>query len=266
VISWLPVTRDDLKAAAASAGFDTVFPLLVRRLIVETAQDLASLDMPGGSGTAAGGFDGVVTTGRASGFVPEGTSVWELSVGGGQAKAEDDYSKRLDAPGDLTTREVTYVEALLVPWTKARAWTTEKNRDGRWREVHGYNLDRIHAWLDQAPATAVWLAGQLGKALPGVRSLGAWWTDTWLPSTRVALDESIVLAGREKAAEDLVAELKTGVRWSRWVVAFRPMRPSHLSQLHWSGESRSTRVPQGFGPCSSQMPRVSRNSWPNHSP
>ena len=74
----------------------------------------------------------------------------------------------------------------------------------------GYNLDRVHAWLDQAPATTVWLAGQLGKALPGVRSLGAWWTDTWLPSTRVALDGSIVLAGREKAAGDLVAELKTG--------------------------------------------------------
>ncbi len=76
MISWLPVTRDDLMAAAASAGFDTVFPLLVRRLIAETAHDLTSLDMPGGSGTAVGGFDGVVTTSRASGFVPEGTSVW----------------------------------------------------------------------------------------------------------------------------------------------------------------------------------------------
>jgi hypothetical protein len=208
--SWPPITRDDLKAAATSAGFDTVFPLLMRRLIAETADGLTSLDMPGGSGTAAGGFDGVVTTSRASAFIPEGTSVWELSVGGGQVKAEDDYSKRLDAPGDLPTQEVTYVEALLVPWTKARVWTTEKNRDGRWREVRGYNLDRIHAWLDEAPATTVWLAGQLGKALPGVRSLGAWWTDTWLPSTQVALDESIVLAGREKAADDLVAELRTG--------------------------------------------------------
>lgn len=207
---WPPITRDDLRVAATSAGFDSVFPVLIRRLIAETADGLISLDMPGESGTAAGGFDGVVTTSRASAFVPGGTSVWELSVGGGQAKAEEDYSKRLDAPGGLPTHEVAYVEVLLVPWTKARAWMTEKTNDRRWREVLGYNLDRIHAWLDQAPATTVWLAGQLGKALPGVRSLGAWWMDTWLPSTQVCLDESIVLAGREKAADDLVAELRTG--------------------------------------------------------
>jgi hypothetical protein len=73
--AWPPVSRDDLKAAATSAGFDTVFPLLIRRLIAETADGLVTLDMPGGSGTAAGGFDGVVTATGQSTFVPSGTSV-----------------------------------------------------------------------------------------------------------------------------------------------------------------------------------------------
>lgn len=57
---WPPISRDDLKHAANPAGFDTTFPLLIRRLIAETAEGLTGLDMPGGSGTAAGGFDGVV--------------------------------------------------------------------------------------------------------------------------------------------------------------------------------------------------------------
>jgi len=208
--SWPPVSRDDLKAAAASAGFDTVFPLLMRRLIAETADGLISLDMPGGSGTAGGGFDGVVTATGQSTFVPSGTSVWELSVGGGQAKADEDYDKRTTGPDNLPTQTVAYVEALLVPWTKARAWAAARTKEGRWWEVRGYNLDRIHAWLDVAPATTAWLAGQLGKALPGVRCLGTWWSDSWLPSTRVPLDHTIVLAGREKAAADFVAQLAIG--------------------------------------------------------
>lgn len=209
---WPPITRDDLKGAASSAGFDTVFPLLLRRLIAETAEGLTSLDMPGGSGTASGGFDGVVTTTVQTTFVPARTSVWELSVGGGQAKADDDYSKRLDGPDGLPTHDVTYVEALLVPWTKARAWVTEKQKDGRWREVRGYNLDRIHAWLDVAPATTAWLAEQLGKKLPGVSPLGSWWSDTWIPSTRLPLDKAFVLAGREKASAELAEQLVRGRR------------------------------------------------------
>src|SRR5665811_332376 len=202
-MTWPPISRDDLKAAATMAGFDTVFPLLVRRLIAETADGLTSIDMPGGSGTASGGFDGVITTTGSTSFVPSGTSVWELSVGGGQAKAEDDYSKRLEAPDDLATQDVTYIEALLVAWTKARTWQTDKSKDGRWREVRGYNLDRLHAWLDEAPATTVWLAGQLGKAMTGVESLGQWWYDSWIPSTILPLDQAVVLAGREEAANNI---------------------------------------------------------------
>jgi hypothetical protein len=80
VTSWPPISRDDLKEAAGRAGFDTVFPELIRRLIAETAIGLGDVDMPVGSGTALTGFDGVITAREESPFVPVGTSVWELSV------------------------------------------------------------------------------------------------------------------------------------------------------------------------------------------
>lgn len=210
VTAWPPITRDDLELTAKRDGFPTKFPLLVRRLILETGGGITHLDMPGGSGVASGGFDGIVTATEATPFVPEGTSVWELSVGGGQRKADDDYGKRLTGPDGVPTKQVTYVQAILEPWTKARSWTAERNQDGRWREVRGYNLDRIHAWLDQAPATTVWLAGQIGKAMSGVRSLEDWWSESWLPSTRVPLDEAVVLAGREEAADELVTLIESG--------------------------------------------------------
>ncbi|MFD8195536.1 hypothetical protein [Streptomyces wuyuanensis] len=208
--AWPAIDRDDLRKARGDAGFDTVFPLLIRRLIAETASGLESLDMPGGSGTAVGGFDGIVTASGPSAFVPEGTSVWELSVGGGNSKAEDDYEKRIKGPKGLATQDVTYVEVVLDTWRDARTWAARHTEDERWREVRGYNLDVIDLWLEQAPATTAWLSARLGKAQPGVRSLETWWTDIWLRSTRIPLDRAVVLAGREKAAADFSALLATG--------------------------------------------------------
>ncbi|GID29127.1 hypothetical protein [Paractinoplanes brasiliensis] len=208
--TWPPITRDDLRHAAGSAGFDMVFPLLVRRLIAETGKGLTELDMPGGSGVATGGFDGVVTATGETAFVPSGTSVWELSVGGGQDKANDDYGKRQTGPNGQALGEVTYVQAILAPWTKSAGWAEQRRGEGRWKDVRAYNLDKIHLWLDAAPATTAWLAEQLGKAMPGVRPAAEWWSGTWLPSTTIELDARVVLAGREQAAESLRETLNAG--------------------------------------------------------
>ncbi|MFC8011042.1 hypothetical protein [Streptomyces cinereoruber] len=223
--AWPPIDRDDLRRARGDAGFDTVLPLLIRRLIAETANGLESLDMPGGSGTAVGGFDGIAKASGLSAFVPRGTSVWELSVGGGNTKAEDDYAKRTKGPNGLATKDVAYVEVVLDTWRDARTWAERHTDDGRWQEVRAYNLDVIDLWLEQAPATTAWLAARLGKALPGVRSLETWWADSWLRSTHVPLDRSVVLAGREKAAADFSAVLAT----ERSVIALGgDLRPDEL--------------------------------------
>lgn len=207
---WLDIGRDELKAAAKGTAFDTVFPLLMRRLIAETADGLTELDMPGESGTALGGYDGVVTATNATTFVPAGTSVWELSVGGGNPKAEDDYSKRDESPTAEPLKDITYVEAILEPWKKARDFAKTHSGEGRWREVRAYNLDKIHTWLESAPATAVWLAERLGKGTVGARALDVWWTETWLQSTQTALGVDAVLAGRETVATALLDRLKSG--------------------------------------------------------
>jgi len=210
---WPPINRDDLRHAAGSAGFDATFPILIRRLIAETGGGVTDIDMPGGSGTATGGFDGVVTATRQTTFVPEGTSVWEASVTvGAQTKADTDYSKRHTGPDGMPTSEVTYVQVILAPWTKARTWATQRNKEGRWKHVLAYNLDRLDIWLERAPATTAWLAEQIGKAIPGVRPVENWWMGTWLPSTRVPLGVEVVLAGREATATAFLDLLAGGRR------------------------------------------------------
>jgi hypothetical protein len=133
-------------------------------------------------------------------------------VGGGQRKADDDYAKRTEGPDGLPMRDVTYVQVILAVWQKARTWSAQRTKERRWKEVRAYNLDRVHAWLDSAPATTAWLAEKIGKAMPGVHAAGNWWTETWLPSTNVPLDTGIVLAGRESAAAELLSRLTTGER------------------------------------------------------
>jgi hypothetical protein len=181
-------------------------------LIAETGDGLTDLDMPGGSGTAAGGFDGVVTATGQTTFVPAGTSVWELSVGGGQTKADADYKKRTAGPDGMPTGEVVYVQAILDVWTKARTFASQRTLEGRWKAVRGYNLDKVDTWLESAPATTAWLAEQLGKAMPGVRPAASWWTDTWLPATTTPLDTDVVLAGREAAGAAFLNLLAAGTK------------------------------------------------------
>lgn len=208
---WPPISRDDLKEAATRAAFDTDFPLLVRRLIAETAAGLTELDMPGGSGVASGGFDGVVAADGQTPEVPSGRSVWELSVENkAQGKADDDYDKRVEGPEGAPATDFTYVQVILAPWTKSRSWSAERRKEGRWKDVLALNLDGIHGWLDRAPATTAWLAERLNKAMPGVRPVNAWWDDTWLPSTQPPLGTDIVLAGREDATQALVSLLVEG--------------------------------------------------------
>lgn len=187
-----------------------VLPVLIRRLISETSNGLVDLDMPGESGVAIGGFDGIARTTTASTFVPAGVSVWELSVGGNDAKADDDYQKRAEAPPGHQAGDCTYIQVILAPWVKARVWAANTSRQRRWRDVRAYNLDRVHVWLESAPATSAWLAGQLGKAMPGVRAVEEWWRDTWLGSTIPQLHEGIVLAGRKASAAIFLEQLSSG--------------------------------------------------------
>jgi hypothetical protein len=215
--SWPQISRDDLKVAAKEAGFDMVLPILIRRLIAETGGGITELDMPGGSGTAAGGFDGVVTATHATSFVPAGRSVWELSISSksgkaGVSKADDDYEKRTEGPSGTSAGQCTYVQLILEPWTKAREWAAGRTNEGRWIQVRGYNLDAVHAWLEVAPATTAWLADQLGKGLAGIQAVETWWERTWMPSTTIPLHAGIVLAGRQRAAADLVEMLTAGER------------------------------------------------------
>jgi len=201
------VDRHRLRSWADTRSSQSEFPRLVRRLILETTPGLIELGMPAGDGVAAGDWDGSVRTNRASAWVPDGLSVWELSVNSSpKAKADDDYSKRTSTPDGTATADCTYVEAILRPWTARATWATGKRSNGVWRDVKALGLDDIETWLEAAPITWAWFSEELGLSPYGLRTGLTWWRN-WAAQTDPGLTPQVVLAGRTSTAKDLENQL-----------------------------------------------------------
>jgi hypothetical protein len=195
------VDRNKLQSWADTRPSQSEFPRLVRRLILETTPGLVELGMPAGDGVAAGDWDGSVRTTEATAWVPDGLSVWELSVNSSpNKKADEDYSKRTDTPDGTPTADCTYVEAILRPWTARATWATGKRSDPVWRDVKVLGLDDIETWLEAAPITWAWLSEELGLSPYGLRTGLTWWRG-WAGQTNPALTPGVVLAGRTDTAK-----------------------------------------------------------------
>ena len=167
--------------------------------------------MPAGEGVATGGWDGTVSATSATHKIPEGVSVWEVSTDSSPGvKAQTDYDKRLAAPHGLSKTDVTYVEVILRPWIKRGEWAEARSAHGRWKQVFAYGLDDIDLWLDDAPATRVWLSEELGLRPTGLKSAERWWS-SWSSQTTPALPPSVPLAGREQDVAKLQRFIEQGV-------------------------------------------------------
>jgi hypothetical protein len=201
-------TQHDLRKWADSVAARSELPRLIRRLVLETAEDLASVDFPAGEGVSVGGWDGVVQAGASSPFVPDGLSLWELSVESSvNTKADDDYAKRTATPDGSATGDATYCQLAVRRWADRREWQKTKTKEGRWRAVRAFGLDDLETWLEDAPVTHAWISEQLGLTPYGLRTADAWWRP-WAQATNPTLTPEIVLAGRGQCTNDLVARLR----------------------------------------------------------
>lgn len=125
--------RNKLRDWADTKQSQSDFPRLIRRLVLETTPGLVELGMPAGEGVAAGKWDGSVRTASSNAWVPDGLSVWELSVNSGaNAKAEEDYGKRDSTPDGSPLDECTYVQAILRVWTDRDDFAKTHSAEKKW--------------------------------------------------------------------------------------------------------------------------------------
>ena len=152
-------------------------------------------------------WDGSVKSTASNAWVPDGLSLWELSVNKSPGtKADKDYGKRHDTPDGSATDQCVYIEAILRPWIKRHDWASDRSAEGRWNQVRAYGLDEIDAWLEAAPITRAWFSEQLRLNPYGLRSAESWW-DSWSIQTSPAISADLVLAGRDTAVDALEGRL-----------------------------------------------------------
>jgi hypothetical protein len=211
MLKWIKALDLDMWAETVQAR--NKMPELVADLIWATSTNVRYLRFPSGDKGQVRGFDGELDAASSSSFVPDGMSVWEFgNSGAGKTKAEGDYTKRTKEVDQARRSELTLVIVTPRTWDtpseKLTDWLAAKNDLHEWKKVEYIDGPRLEDWLAQCPAVASrWASCEL-KLAPqqGVQSTEEFWQSY---STRFAppLAESVLLAGREAQAADLLGKL-----------------------------------------------------------
>ena len=190
-------------------------PVLLRRLIRSTGEELRGVDFPGLGEAQRHGWDGQVEARRATPWIPEGKSGWELSTRQDSgAKANDDFcGPRSKLPEDVRA-ETTFVFVSSRKWPGKTDWEKARKAEGRWKDVRALDASDLEQWLEDSIEGQVWLAEELG--LPSLRDCmtlnRAWreWSQASEPPMTSALFSSAVGEHRAK----VVSWLERGT-WDR---------------------------------------------------
>lgn len=172
------ITSTDLKHWADTLESKSMFPLLIRKLILATIniENINKIEFPFGDDVQVGGYDGDLETKEKNIYIPQGSSVWEFGITEQKKKkADEDYEKRTNNPLGKVQSETTYISATLKKYTKKQVWADGKNDEGIWADVRYYDALDIEHWLDLAPSVEIWLAERLGKPVSGIQCADEYW-------------------------------------------------------------------------------------------
>ncbi|MDM5450966.1 hypothetical protein [Peribacillus simplex] len=207
-IGWR-VTASDIKVWTESnkRKAEELLPLLVKKLIIASSSP-DEIHFPSGDSVAVGGLDGELKVDKGNAFIPTGNSVWEFGTNKQvKGKADGDYTKRTEDPGDIKTKENTFVFVTSRTWSNKNDWVTEKRKEKIWKDIKGINADDIEAWLELCPAVHRWFANILGKRVEFSWDVIQAW-ESWAKSTSPPLNEQIVLNGRDEQKKNMIEQLK----------------------------------------------------------
>jgi hypothetical protein len=172
------------------------------KILGTTTPKTTEAEFPKGSSVNIQGYDGIVRCSEKTAYVPEGFSVWELGTDNNpKAKADKDYEKRTNDPGNIIPAETVYIFITPKIWQNKTVWKTEKEKQKIWKEVLVYDSRDIEEWLMLAPAVSYWFAIEINKyPHDGIQSFEDFWKE-YSTGPRGILPLEIVTSGREGEAQ-----------------------------------------------------------------
>lgn len=182
----------------------TILPALIRRLAHATCESIERIDFPAYESVQRPGFDGEIKFLHENPWVPEGHSVWELSVDKKVAtKAKADFQKRTDDTPEELRKNATYVVLTARHWRNKKELEREANQLGNWKSVRAYDCDDLEQWIEAAPAVALWLADRWGMPVHDLSHIESRWKAI-SNSTVPSLNPEVFLVSRERSRATLL--------------------------------------------------------------
>jgi hypothetical protein len=203
------VSQQEVKQWVDSVNAPHMLPQLLRKLVHSAVNiNVVSLRFPSHEGTRLGGYDGELEIIGTHPYLPEGESVFELSVRKiVKTKADSDYEKRTLDPLGKTLSEVTYVNVNPRSWGARDSWVASKKAENKWKDVRALDLGDIYTWIEQTPDVHRWLTETIKGRSTNVVT-GETYFKNWQNKTRPALNPGIVLSGRDRQSEVLIERLR----------------------------------------------------------
>lgn len=198
------LTRTDLLNWADTKASEGLLPELIRRLIIVSKHTLEKIVMPYGDSVGRSGLDGFVRVEKASAYIPEGESIWEMGTNKNHiSKANQDFEKRTLGTTESRQRELHYCFITPRHWEKKSEWesnpgASKKHIENHWKNVRVYDVDDLLGWLSDCPSVEAWFSRKLGKATAGLRDVHGYWENV---QSTVPLSPMVLLAGREELTQ-----------------------------------------------------------------
>lgn len=177
-------------------------PELLRRLITNSVgmDNIECLELPSGrSVSIKKGFDGTVRL-RKNTPIFKADATYKIECGQNndtKDKFKEDFKKRTDnLKGEKLDGVFVFVSAAWQCSNRSEVIEQIKNEidpNCLWNDVIIIDADDLENLLDNDYATTAWLLNKMGKPHTGFDGADFFW-DNWLASTRIPLDESVILA------------------------------------------------------------------------
>ena len=191
VPAYLQITGLQIAAWAESLDARAQLPALLRTLVHTTGSNLTAVDFPAFDNSQRKGWDGQVTSGSATPWIPRGQSGWEFGCDRDpQTKAEADYGARTGGVPAKERRSTTFMFVTPRNWPAKDSWANEKRTRGEWQDVRAFDASDLEQWLEQSIPAQTRMREFQGGAAQEIATLDQIWLE-WAGVTEPELPKEL---------------------------------------------------------------------------
>lgn len=200
--SFLKITATHIETWAEKIEARSLLPVLLRRLVNTTGQEVVESSFPAYDKSQTPGWDGTVESNNATAWIPSGLSGWEFGCDKvPKTKADDDYKSRIKSIPESERKKITFVFVTPRSWPKKNDWIKATRKKNEWKDVYAFDAGDIEQWIELSASAQVWMAEQLGLPTNECQSLNSYWSfwsQTAVPAISPKIFNSAILDYKEK--------------------------------------------------------------------